>query len=276
MCSAALLAAMAVLVTPLGQAEANPGDADAERLRRLEFMQDLAAEFSLHAAGGNEAPFRLHEAPVLRYSNPERERGSTDGATFLWLDGERPVAALSISIRKPDALAYCEATSFHPSPLICRRNDVVLWSPGKGSTASPLPEAPAPAASEPLRLTQMRQLARRFDARCFHPRTDASSQLRLLPQPLYRYADGKAGILDGAIFAFVVSNDPELLLMLEAHRDGDGAPAKWRFALARMSSHAETVQLDGREVWSVPNFYRSGESRTAGPYTESRLGIALP
>jgi hypothetical protein len=98
-----------------------------------------------------------------------------------------------------------------------------------------------------------------------------------LTQPLYRFEDEKAGVLDGALFAFVVSNDPELFLLLEAVSDGKGGAAAWRFSLARMSSLPETVRLDDKEVWSVPNFYKDrAEDRKTGPYAEAKVGTFTP
>ncbi len=123
----------------------------------------------------------------------------------------------------------------------------------------------------------MRTLARRFTATCYNSKTDEPTILRLLPQPLYRFEDAKAGVLDGALFAFVVSNDPELFLLLEAARDGGKGAAAWRFSLTRMSSLRETVRLDDKEVWSVPNYYQDrAEDRKTGPYTEAKVGTFTP
>ena len=66
----------------------------------------------------------------------------------------------------------------------------------------------------------MRTLARRFSATCYYK--EEITQLRVLPQPLYRFSDEKRGIVDGALFALVVSNDAELLLLLEAAGDRGG------------------------------------------------------
>ena len=83
-------------------------------------------------------------------------------------------------------------------------------------------------------------------------------------------------MIDGGLFAFVVSNDPELFLMLEAVSDSDGK-AHWRFSLARMSSLRETVRLDDKEVWSVPNYYQDrAEDRKTGPYAEAKVGTFVP
>jgi hypothetical protein len=72
-------------------------------------------------------------------------------------------------------------------------------------------------------------------------------QLRPLTSPLYRYADVKNGIVDGAIFSFANGTNPEVFLLLEAH-DVDGAMT-WLYGLAQMTGGAVTATLDGRDAW---------------------------
>lgn len=261
----------------LGQ---NPPAADdtgrvAERTEQLKHFKEKAAEIELRRGG--EAPFKLVPEPVLRYSNAEREIGSLDGATFVWLDGSRPIAVVSFSVRKQGNSVYRECTSLSKAPLVCQQGETPAWSPKQGGLLDQaLADAPPPAATRPLRLTQLRTLARRFTASCYNPRNEEPSELRLLTQPLYRYDDEKAGLIDGAVFAFVVSNDPELLLVLEAVKS-EGRAAAWRYSLARMSSLKETVRLDGKEVWNVSNYYRDPtEDRRSGPYIEARVGVFQP
>jgi hypothetical protein len=251
---------------------------EAARQERLQFMQDRAAEFTLLREGATE-PLPLKKEPVLRYSNPERDSGTWDGATFLWLDGNRPVAAISFGIRHPKDAVFSELTTFIQTPLVCRKGQATAWSPQTGGLSPRLlPDAPPPASTPASRLTQMRSLARRFSAACTIK--EETTQLRLLPQPLYRYADDEQGLFDGALFALVVSNDPEMFLTLEATRDKDSDKHQWHYSLARMSSLKQAVQLDEREVWSVPGYYTipAGERKT-GPYVEAFQGnfvSALP
>jgi hypothetical protein len=138
-----------------------------------------------------------------------------------------------------------------------------------------LPASDPPAAGKVQRLTQMRALARRFSAACYNPRSGDLTELRLLTQPLYRYADELAEVLDGGLFAFVVSNDPELFLLLEAAGAAD--KAHWEYSLARMSSQKLTVHLDGKETWTVTNYWQdSAEDRRTGPYVEAKSGKFTP
>jgi hypothetical protein len=261
----------------LGQAPQGPAE-KTDRGEELRFFKAKAAELALYRGRQAKQPQPLMANPVLRYSNAERDIGALDGATFVWLEGARPVAAVSFSIRRVNSAVYREGTSFSKTPLECRVGEVAAWSPKTGGLLEQrLPGAAAPAERRAQRLTQMRSLARRFTARCYNSRTAEPTDLRLLPQPLYRFEDEKAGVADGALFAFVVSNDPELFLLLEAVRDGKPGDAEWRFSLARMSSLRETVRLDDKEIWSVPNYYEGPrEDRQTGPYAESKVGTFTP
>ena len=87
-------------------------------------------------------------------------------------------------------------------------NDFQIQGPGLKFV--PIPDAPAPAKSSVFRLTQMRRLARNFQASCMDK--NVFQPLRALAQPIYRF-EGKGVEDDGAIFAFVMGTDPELLLV---------------------------------------------------------------
>ena len=114
---------------------------------------------------------------------------------------------------------------------------------------APVDAAPPPADSERLRLTQMRNLAREFHG---WMKSDGDvSELRLLPQPIYRYQAPDRGAVDGAIFALVWNGtDPEVLLILE-ERETDGALA-WHYALARFNYRELWVKRLEKEIWRVP------------------------
>jgi hypothetical protein len=136
-----------------------------------------------------------------------------------------------------------------------------------------LNDAPVPAESKPRRLTQMRDLARRFTATMYRSEPEEANRLRLLATPIHRFAAESDGIVDGAVFAFANATDPDSLLLLEAARDEPGAAAYWRYSLARMSSQKTVVKLDDKEIWTVTNFHReSPDTRIKGPYIEQRIG----
>jgi hypothetical protein len=93
----------------------------------------------------------------------------------------------------------------------------------------------------------MRVLSREF--RAFLD-TKRQSELRLLTQPLYRYETQRSDLTDGALFAFVQTTDPEVLLVIEA-RPLEGKPT-WHYGLARMSMVNLRARHKDRDIWQVP------------------------
>jgi hypothetical protein len=120
--------------------------------------------------------------------------------------------------------------------LTCSRDDKVQWNPaGPTCPWRLLPEAPPPAATDKLRLVQLRTFARRF----------ACGDLRLMPTPLDRYASPKHRVTDGAWLALATGNDLEILIALEAIAD-DVGDLRWRYSLGRMNASGMQVRLDDR------------------------------
>ena len=124
---------------------------------------------------------------------------------------------------------------------------LVIPTAGRAPAAG-RPNAPAPAGSPAQRLTQARAIARRFSVSLQAPKPGRIQQ-RLLTQPLDRYGDPEAGLLDGVLFAFVGATNPNVLLVLEAWSE-DAGIRTWRYALARESNVEETALLDGKPVWN--------------------------
>jgi hypothetical protein len=92
----------------------------------------------------------------------------------------------------------------------------------------------------------MRDLRKRFAA---HERETSEGRIELRPltSPLYRYEDAANAVVDGAIFSFANGTNPEVLLLLEAHKTKDAQV--WRYSLVQMTGAAVAVQLDGKQVW---------------------------
>ncbi|QDV46479.1 hypothetical protein Enr13x_63880 [Stieleria neptunia] len=247
--------------------EVDPRSAEesATRVRR-EYLQQLAHQYSL-ASSSQEETFTLTEDALLFYSNPTKALGSTHGASFLWLDGKRPVAACSFSIRRPNDSVGLEFSSFVDAALECRRDGELIWNPRTwNSEPAKISGAPEPAAQATRRLVQMRAVARQFRSTCYDRRSGEPTELRLLPQPLYRYEDVNSGVVDGAVFAYVISNDPELLLRLEAI-ESNGTRV-WQGSFARMTSRQLAVTTEKTAIWEVANYY-DGVRSSNRPYLEA-------
>ena len=110
---------------------------------------------------------------------------------------------------------------------------------------------PEPDKDKARRLTQMWAIARRFKASMIWNNTTV--ELRFLPQPLYRYeiTDERAGIVDGALFAYAHDeiDDPELLLVIEAQRAGK--EVRWHYAPVRFTNREAWVKYKAEEVWRI-------------------------
>lgn len=218
---------------------------------RLRFMLDALSQYKVEVKTGDESqPAELLPTPALRWTNTVS--GTTDGIVGIWTRGGRPDVVVQFSHKGVWIHEFC-STSLHP--LTMSRGGSKLWAPdAAGVTLTPVPKAPTPADTPARRLSQMRQIAERFevydDFRPVYsePKTERT-KLRLLPKPLYRYK-ASGDLVDGALFGMVISTDPEALLMVEAYKTEKGT--EWRYALTRMTVYALTAKLDGKEIWSVP------------------------
>ena len=242
-----------------------------QRKRRLEFMKADLDQYKIVATDRRERSLTATDKPVLRYTNPVRT-SFTDGTVFLWREGERPLAAAVLSIRENGGVVR-ELVSLTNRPLHCERDRRTAWTPQSGNLVDQsLDDAPAPDANEKTRLRQMREAAARFRV---IKKASPDVELRLLRQPLYRFAAADAGLIDGAVFAFVEANDPDCFLMFEAHRKSATSPAQWRFTVARMLAGPIEVELDGKPLWVGEGYWTNPRS-ISDPYVELPFGTYPP
>ena len=203
--------------------------------RRLKEMRDY--EVTVNTAAGPRTP-ELEDQPLLTWSNPIRTVKGTPhrGNLFVWtIDGIPQLVCCAFPFPEPTITTH-EFQSLSDVAMTIEsseRESVPLESPQP--TLKPLPEAPFPAGSRSLRLSQMRKLARRFSAHIAHAEI-GEDKTRLLTQPIYRYPPEAA--TDGAIFALSQGTDPECLVLLQSTEDG------WQYRIARMTAISLTVRLD--------------------------------
>lgn len=255
------------LVVPLSvsaaadDAPASPAGAADGTTRAGEFLalaMREAGRYTLHRSSGEES-LELVEEPVLKWSNPVI--GEIYGGVFLWTSDGRPEAVGSIfKWYSPHTHMTHEFQSLSPGNVTATLDKRTVWTTSRpGVEFQRIPDAPAPVETRGGRLLQMRRLARQFSA--VLTRDEVSHDLRLQPHPLYRYGDGGNGWSDGALFAFVLGTDPDVLLMIEAKPTEDGEDA-WYFAPARMHWRPLRVLHNEQEVWHVsqlsPGDYYSG------------------
>jgi hypothetical protein len=259
------LLALPVLLTLLGQAQTPKTDADpAAAAARLEFMKKAVSAHTLHPLGDPKITYRLQAEPVLRFTNTVGT--AKDGAVFLWLgEADRPEAAVQIFLHR-DGFWFQEFTSLSTEPL----DAGPAWKPSRsGLEFQPVPGAPKPADTADQRLRQMRALTRQCNIDVHHEQKTWNN-LRVLTKPLARYGKAGAGagagagskVIDGALFAYVLTTDPEAYLVLEVRQGKDGP--EWQYAFAPESIYALRASWDGREVWSLP--YREAWTNRNAPY----------
>ncbi|HEX5104610.1 MAG TPA: hypothetical protein VFV87_12405 [Pirellulaceae bacterium] len=257
-----------------GEPPAQPGSA--ERGSALDYLhrqyRDDAAKYLFHADAERKQPLMLVEKPVLKWANDD----DWSGDVFVWTHAGRP-AVIGCMLSGPSGEANRNAYhEFHllaeqpiaPAGLLTRRN----WEPEGGLARTPLPDAPPPANSAAGRLVQMRQISRDFTA---HMQADGMWELRLLPQPLFRFesdkifaaAADKTDAIDGALFAWVWTKgtDPEVLLLVECRRT-EGGPA-WQYAPVRFSNRTVWLTRGDKEVWRVESHREPAGQSTSLIYT---------
>jgi hypothetical protein len=230
-----LLGLLAVAAWRLPGAIAAEPPTDRQGRSIKELLEQATEWYDVLPDAQAKEPLRLRI--VQSWQNPVRTQTGA-GVVAIWTSHGRPEAMASI-FQWDNDICHEFVSLSRSNKLIARDKSDVLWSPKTaGVEFHDVPEAPVPAAKGAARLRQMKTIADRFAARLPDRNIDDGNQvvLRLLPTPLYRYdleeSENGAGTLkDGAMFAFVMGTDPEVILLLEAvEREGKMA---WQYAFAR-------------------------------------------
>ncbi|MCI0359298.1 MAG: hypothetical protein L0211_12540, partial [Planctomycetaceae bacterium] len=223
----------------LGQVETSadaPNSSDEQAQQSAERVLALATQYEFYAEASRKMKLILQDKPVLTYSNPVR--GDVYGDVFVWTREGRPEVVAAIFDYRTNKWIDSELHMLAGGGTVGVRDDRIFWQPDKpGTRFQPIPAAAAPAATAAKRLSQMRSMAREFSVERNHPEQGKDS-LRILSQPIFRYASPALDIVDGAMFVFVEGTDPEAFLLIEA--TGKEKPT-WQFAFARMN----IVEFDG-------------------------------
>jgi len=208
-----------------------------------------AEEYEIYRNSDRFEKLELERKPVYVWTNPLRS-GGQNGAVFVWTYRGR--AEVIGSIFSYPAMGrrqiLHELHSLSSEILVPVREGPKTWQPKAGFHLKPLPDAPVPADSARQRGFQLRALSRDFTAHSID-RQQTTWQLRLLPQPLFRYESTDPKVLDGALFGFVTSagTDPEAIIVLEARQTDQGP--RWEYGIARFSDLNVFVEYKKVEVW---------------------------
>jgi hypothetical protein len=224
-----------------------------EKAARMEHMKRAAKGYQIVLAADETKKPTLTEEPLLRFD--DQVTGVVDGALFVWMLDDRPAAAASVWIRKTGH-EFHEFQSLADGALIASDQDRERWAPAKpGVERKALPGGQAPADTAAKRLNQMRESARGYAATVRTTEKD-QQELRLLPQPVFRYGRADGTVVDGAVFAFCKGTNPEVLLLVEAVKSGK--ELEWQYAFARMTSRECEVRRDDKVVWTAPRVTGNG------------------
>lgn len=238
------------------------------RKRWEKLYQDRAESLSVAFADSTQRTVRMIPQPALSYSNPVRNE-LQHGSVFLWTDSGRPVLVAAYwSVPEPNQPGVRRLSrewhSLTADNVTVSRDSQTIWTSSEpGIEWKPLENTPGPLNSRPLRLTQMRKLARRL-----HAEIDTSEgELRLMPQPIYRYPEN-SGVVDGAVFAFVMGTDPELLAVIEARAEADGAK-EWSLGFVHFTNAPVTAEFDDEQIYEAQRW------SPGKPAARHHLGIAV-
>ncbi len=252
-----------------------PEAARAERARLLKLHLGDAREYTIYHDASRTEKLEFRQEPVYVWTNPVRA-SQQDGVVFIWTRRGRPEAIGTIFSSRAGVGERGVNHEFHSLSLatldITRRGTHEhLWTPKTaGIELAPIEEASSPAGSAAQRLAQMRAMAREFSA-ATRDAQDNRWELRLLPQPLYRYESTDPEVVDGALFAFVTSagTDPEAILVIEGRRRPHGGAPVWYRAVARFTDLNLSVRYKGSEVFSTPS--TRGDTLKMYPNQQYRL-----
>jgi hypothetical protein len=229
-------------------------DTPAASAKAIEALQKFhlaeAQRWSMFVDDRQQTKAQLRTKPIYVWTNPTRS-GGQNGAVYVWIHRGRPVVVGSIFSHPEEGkrILCHEFHSLAEEELQPKHPQTEPWEPKAPVEMLPLVGAAAPEQSPSKRLLQMKALARDFTAYSVDYMKERW-ELRLLGQPLYRYEKPQDDVIDGTIFAFVTSagTDPEVVLVLEARKQGSG-PA-WFYRAIRFSDSDLHVQRDGKEVWN--------------------------
>ncbi len=248
-----LTAAIPVALVAAHCAEPSPDQAQAWADQAARMAAAEARSYDIRLGGADGPRLALAEQPALKWSNTDD--ATIHGGVHVWMHEGRPEAIASIFkfFTVKDEFS-AELHSLAEGPLVATKDGKAVWQPAEaGVSFAPVGKVAAPARSAPARLAQMRGIARDFSG-TMTTFNQTTHPLRLLTQPLVRYAGNKHEPLDGAVFAFARATDPDVLLLLEARAPADaaaGADPQWHYALARMHCGALSMSYEARQVWNV-------------------------
>lgn len=259
-------------VLPSGSTSADDKSSVAEQ--RVAWLREKVAAMRVVPSRESNEPCKLREEPIIKWSNPV---SGADGAVFVWISDGRPIALAKCHLNNRNFYHIETLISISDNRLRMSEAGQVSWEPTEpGVKFETLEDLGAPAATESLRLAQMRRAVREFRFVDNWGDTGATAksewELRLMPAPLLRYSSASDKIIDGALFAFAQGTNPEALVLVESFESANGRI--WRAAPSRLTGyqirgwHKDRLVLETVKVQPL--------IRTASVFQRSRTVSPFP
>jgi hypothetical protein len=247
----ALLSVLSLACCAAAQEAERPSDEarNSEQQARLRAAEEHVGQIDMQR--GRMRVKRI-ERPLLVFGDSARDNG--DGTLWAWGDTDRPVAVLETYFHTRAGGQRANAITLTGTDVVIAKTPNtadVIWQPQQAQIEpTPFSDAPDPDRKQSVRTRQLKELARRFSAHQFWDPDNSRYELRLLVQPVHRYADEDAQIHDGALFVLAHGTNPEVLVLIEALGESIDK-ARWHYSLARGGSAEMHVAIDGKEVWTA-------------------------
>jgi hypothetical protein len=219
----------------------------------LEVSKKYATEYEIAPVDDRKAVFKLVPEPIFRHT--QSVRGDDIGAVHLWLDRDGRPAVVGVVFAYSGGatarISHVEFHSLHAAPIAAKFRDRELWqsrTPGLKWHDFPA-DTPTPSDTAARRRSQVRQLARRFEAHTIDNR-QKRWELRQVATPIFEHEVDADDTLGGALFAFCQGTDTEIVLAIEAKKV-DGR-SRFRFAYAPFTDYDMSLQLGDQTVEQAP------------------------
>ena len=265
-----LSAALLLAIVALGHRAQGDETAEtsAERAASLARLTKVVESYAITIGDDRAEPLELVQKPVLRYS--DAVSAVSDGVVFAWTKAGRPEAVMAVH-PGTEGRMWIEFKSLSQNSLTAVRQGQTEWHPRTaGLEFTPMDGAPLPDQTAAKRLSQMRSLLRSFSASISDNKL-GRQELRSLSQPVFRYSQPDRGIVDGGLFAFVLTTNPELLLVVEAQII-NGQP-QWMYAPARFTGRKSELRFNDQLVWPLDDLMSTKDP--AAPFFQLRALIPI-
>ena len=258
--------AFVLLLTLTAQSEDEPSKKEDDSPKKPEsaIIKEAREHMSLLKAqssvDGNEAEVEYLSNPVLSYG--DAARNWEGGTLWVWGKSGRPAAVMELFRDVGPNQPWIHAlTSTSPELIRLTGPNGKRWTPKKGHfELKDVPNAPEVSDRPVVRMRQMKEIGRRLTAHEFWEPNNSRFELRLLVQPVHRYQDESAKVIDGTVFILAHGTNPEVIVQIEAHAS---EPPRWQYSFVRLAGGELHVLLDDKEVWSAP---RNVTDQSVDPY----------